>query len=117
MRSYRTIIVVEVMGLGLLFYAMLSGRGFLTPSILLFILGVTLNFVVCLANGKRFPIELSDEDEKYIEGDPNYVRASNSTRFRWLGDRFRVFGAYRFSIGDVLLGMSILVYILILLFN
>ncbi len=76
-------------------------------------LGALTNvFVVSMNNGKM-PIILTPKETPTFK-DKNYCVAHDETRYVWLIDRFRLFGVYSFSIGDLLMAVSLLGILLVI---
>ena len=77
-------------------------------------IGMFANVAVMIANNGKFPIQVFNQDEKSkIVADDSYIPMSNQTKLNWLGDRFRIFETYSYSIGDVLMLIGVILMILI----
>ncbi len=71
-------------------------------------LGALANLFIVSMNGGKMPIVLTPKEARKFK-DKNYCIANAKTRYAWLADRFRPFGRYSFSMGDLLMAASVLI--------
>lgn len=75
------------------------------------LLGALANVLVVILNNGKMPIVLTSKEAQRFK-DKNYCIANAQTRCAWLADRFRLFGCYSFSIGDLLMAASALILLI-----